>query len=535
MKNRTLAVILGMILTANMAGGSVNAEPAPDGMTVASDTSAAENGAWEAWQETWETEQTDWTHIALTPGSSENEMNFAWYSVQGEVPELKVGKSEDLSDAVSYMAIQTEAVKAADVSYMANKVTAEGLEPDTVYYYSYEKDGVFTETKSFRTGNGESFSFIYVGDPQIGSSNECKGAFSTEDLSEEEFAEKLEEFTAAQSAAVCNDAFNWNATLNQAIEKNADASFILSAGDQIQTNVKKAPNQDVTTSEIEYTGVLGAEALTGMPIAPAVGNHDADNANFSAHYNVPNQSETLGVTQAGGDYWFTYGKTLFLVLNTQNTNVEEHREFVENVCEQNPDVTWRFVTLHQDIYGSAEHSNEPEITDLRYRLVPVFEENEIDAVFTGHDHAYSRSFLMSGATADEEVWAMDDDAMEAMYEEEFEKEIDVDIPYTSENETYLAYLESVNDTDAVREGEEMGTVVTDPEGILYMTANSSSGSKYYDLVQRQQDFVAARWQEDVPTYSIAEVDENTFTINTYRVDNGEQIDETFCIVKSSEK
>ena len=45
------------------------------------------------------------------------------------------------------------------------------------------------------------------------------------------------------------------------------------------------------------------------------------------------------------------------------------------------------VTLHQDIYGSAEHSNEPEITNLRYTLVPYFEANDVDVVLTGHDHA----------------------------------------------------------------------------------------------------------------------------------------------------
>lgn len=68
-----------------------------------------------------------------------------------------------------------------------------------------------------------------------------------------------------------------------------------------------------------------------------------------------------------------------------------------------------------------------------------------------------------------------------------------------------------------------------------MTANSSSGSKFYDLVSRQQSYVAARWQEDVPTYSIIDIDEVSFTINTYRTDNGEKIDNTYSIVKSVDK
>ena len=68
-----------------------------------------------------------------------------------------------------------------------------------------------------------------------------------------------------------------------------------------------------------------------------------------------------------------------------------------------------------------------------------------------------------------------------------------------------------------------------------MTANSSSGSKYYDLVPRMQSYIANRWQEDVPTYSVIDVTDNTFTINTYRTDNDQKIDETFTIKKGSDR
>lgn len=38
---------------------------------------------------------------------------------------------------------------------------------------------------------------------------------------------------------VANDAFNWNTTLNQAMEKTGNkASFVLSSGDQIQSTKK---------------------------------------------------------------------------------------------------------------------------------------------------------------------------------------------------------------------------------------------------------------------------------------------------------
>lgn len=98
--------------------------------------------------------------------------------------------------------------------------------------------------------------------------------------------------------------------------------------------------------------------------------------------------------------------------------------------------------------------------------------------------------------------------------------------------TYLNYLHAVMDTDAVQKTD--GNTAVNPDGILYMTANSSSGSKYYDLVPRMQSYIAKRWQEDVPTYSIVNMTDDSLTINTYRTDNGEAIDDSFTIKKTDE-
>ena len=63
---------------------------------------------------------------------------------------------------------------------------------------------------------------------------------------------------------------------------------------------------------------------------------------------------------------------------------------------------------------------------------------------------------------------------------------------------YLEYLYSVMDADAVEELTDSQEVAVNPQGIMYLTAGSSSGSKYYDLVPRQQTYIANRWQQDVP-------------------------------------
>ena len=505
----------------------------PDGHTNAQDTVEAYGGAYSNWMTKWNsTISKDREQISLSPGSDNSSLNFAWYTkkVSG-IQKLKIAEDKRLTNATVYEAKQTEAVTDKDdTTYVSNKVTATDLKADTTYYYSYQKDGQWTAPEKYTTDNGSKFSFIFVGDPQIGSSNELKGAAT-------------EEFYNAQSAAVANDAFNWNTTLNQAMEKTGNkASFVLSSGDQIQSTKKKSPNKAAWGSEIEYSGYLSPDVLKNLPVATTVGNHDADNANYTYHFNTANASELGSNGKVGGDYWFKHDNALFIMLNTQDTNVEEHKQFIEQTVVANKDCKWRIVTLHQDIYGSAEHSNEPEITNLRYQLAPIFEDNKVDVVLTGHDHAYSRTQILKGGHKTTEYT---DDDFDSMLDKDMDAGENPDTVYTAKGnikadttdpseKADLNYLNQVMDKDAIQQVTKKGTTVFNPTGILYMTAGSSSGSKYYDLVPRQQSYIANRWQQDVPTYSVIDITDTTFTINTYRTDTEEKIDETFSIAKVNE-
>lgn len=525
-KKQIAALAMAGVMAAGCAIPSM-AKAAPDGHTDAGQTPAGANGVYEQWQTQWETIKNDWTQVSLAPGADETKMNFAWYSKTQTVV-LRVAADKEMTQSVQETTVEGSEgpTDSTGTQYYVCKATASNLKPGTYYYQIGDAEPVEFQVQD----NTDGFSFIYVGDPQIGSSNSLKGSNSAE-------------FAAAQSAAVCNDSFNWNNTLEKALARDADASFVLSAGDQIQTNKEDSTDgKDGTISEIEYTGFLSPEALDSLPVATTVGNHDADNENYTYHFNTANSSELGSNGIVGGDYYYTYGNALFIMLNTQDTNVAEHKQFIEQAVAACPDAKWRIVTLHQDIYGSAEHSNEPEITNLRYQLVPYFEEYDIDVVLTGHDHAYSRSEILKGGVKTFGDYTDDE------FDDMLDRDVDAGenpttlfvapeniIPTTTDpaEQAYLAYLKSVMDEDAVQETE--GNTAVNPEGILYMTANSSSGSKYYDLVPRMQTYIASRWQEDVPTYSIIEIDDDSFTINTYRTDNDEAIDEEFTIVKNDEE
>lgn len=521
-RNQIIAAFLAatMIIT---PATSIFAKAAKDGSSSAESSYGESFTSWRTNE--WENKLSkDWTTVSMTPGVNESTMNFAWYSKTTDTVSLTYGLKADLSDGKTVQ-ITTKGTEQKDKDgneYNSNKATISGLAAQTTYYYKVDDK----EIKSFKTGNTGKFRFAFVGDPQIGSSNELKGS-------------DTEAFYNAQSNAVANDSYNWTQTLKKI--QSAGTDFIVSAGDQIQTTKKKAPGKSSTTSEIEYAGYLSPDTLASLPVATTVGNHDADNANYQYHFNVPNLSNLGDNGKVGGDYYFTYGDVLFMMLNTQDTNSAEHIQFIEKTVAKNANCKWKVVTLHQDIYGSAEHSNEPEIVNLRYALTPTFEKYGVDAVLTGHDHAYSRSKFLSGNQTEKTVTYTDD---------EFDEMLDKDIDYTGEGtltvapgnikadttdeseKTYLSYLTSVMDADRIT---ETGEYVVDPKGILYLTASSSSGSKYYDLVSRQQSYIASRWQEDVPTYSLIDVTETTMTINTYRTDNDSAIDNTVTIVKSADK
>lgn len=505
----------------------------PDGHTNAQDTVEAYGGAYSNWMTKWnDTISKDREQISLSPGSDNSSLNFAWYTKKASgIQKLKIAENKRLAHAKVYEAKQTDAVTDKDdTAYVSNKVTTTDLKANTTYYYSYQKDGQWTAPEKYTTDNGNKFSFIFVGDPQIGSSNGLKG-------------QDTAEFYKAQSDAVANDAFNWNTTLSQAMERTGNkASFVLSSGDQIQSTKKKSPKKAAWGSEIEYSGYLSPDVLKNLPVATTVGNHDADNENYTYHFNTANASELGSNKTVGGDYWFKHDNALFIMLNTQDTNVAEHKQFIEQTVAANKDCKWRIVTLHQDIYGSAEHSNEPEITNLRYQLAPIFENNKVDVVLTGHDHAYSRTQILKGGHKTTEYT---DDNFDLMLDKDMDAGENPDTVYTAKEnikadttdpseKAYLDYLNQVMDKAAIQQVTKKGTTVFNPTGILYMTAGSSSGSKYYDLVPRQQSYIANRWQQDVPTYSVIDITDTTFTINTYRTDTEEKIDETFSIAKVNE-
>lgn len=383
--------------------------------------------------------------ITLQPGSDESKMNFCWYSYTGKPScYVQIAKKSEMAGNVfpGSTGCYAGRVSASSEGFNSNKVTVTGLNPWTEYVYRVGDGTNYSNVFSFKT-TGSSYNSLYVSDVQIGASGN-----------------------------IASDTASWEKTISSALGKFSNTSFILSAGDQV----------DASKSEGQYDAFFKSPLLRSTPLATAVGNHDNGRL-YMYHYNLPNESATNGAASAG-DYWFNYGDTLYIVLNTNNPNPAAHDAFIGQAIAANPDAIWTIVMFHQSIYSSAAHATEASIIALRNSLYPVIDKYPIDVVLSGHDHCYTRTYQMLNGTA--------------------QRSQTVD-----------------------RQGR-----VLNPTGTLYFTAGSASGSKYYDMKTTPEAYSAMRLQLKTPTFSNIEVTGSTLSITTYRVDTMKVID-TYTIVKKT--
>ena len=478
---------------------------------------------WQAWVEEWETLSGDDTQVSLTPGRDETELNFAWYSKaeegQAATPVVHFGTDPASLAAFTGTSGKVDTSLTGGAAYDYNHVTVTGLEANTTYYYTVEKNGVQTQVEEYKTGSFDAVKMLYVGDPQIGAS---KG--------QPQNGEALVADSGAANTAARNDAFAWNRTLEIAAQQNPDVSFIISAGDQV--------NKTGQAKEEEYAGYLSPDVLTGLPVATTIGNHDSLNPDYMYHFNNPNATQ-YGATQAGGDYYYSYGDGLFIVLNTNNYNVAEHEQAIAQAVASDPDAAWRVVTIHQDIYGTGLDHSDTDGMILRTQLTPIFDAYDIDVVLQGHDHTYSRSKLLygDGQTHGTYEFRLNADGSDYDWDNAYNTQTDAQIPlYPAEDDAAGTAARDAFQQDNLCYTIEdtTGSTVTNPKGTLYMSANSASGSKFYELINPQQDYIAARSQNWLPSYSVIEMDGDSFAITTYQITAEgavEQIDDTFTIVK----
>jgi hypothetical protein len=236
------------------------------------------------------------------------------------------------------------------------------------------------------------------------------------------------------SGDTAKDGAGWEDTLNVALTANPDAELLVSGGDQVET----------ANTETQWNAFLASDKLRQYPWAATIGNHDVGGKAYDQHFWTPNTDRSAPfysgsqTTQSGGDYFYIYKNTLFIHLNSNAYAAGKdaaHIGYVTDVVNAHgAEARYTVLVFHHAIYSPASHANDGDNQARRVDFPTAFSNLGVDLVLAGHDHSYSRSYALKNG-------------------------------------------------QKANAGEQPGAaqIATGPGGVIYVTGNSASGSKYYDL------------------------------------------------------
>ncbi|MDY5542048.1 MAG: metallophosphoesterase family protein [Lachnospiraceae bacterium] len=381
------------------------------------------------------------SYVVLGVGSDETQAVFTWYSRSQNTGKAIVGKASEMSEStfpVTALTAEANTRPTEFDGYNANTATVTGLEPDTAYCYMVGNEEGWSAMYRFHTAKSGELNVVVTGDIQLGTGDD--DAVNVE---------------------------NWKRIASETAERFPDYSMHLNMG-------------DITTMPYEehYINVLDTPMFTNYETGVVLGNHDYG-IPYQEHFSRPNQSD-FGVRNdaQNGNFWFRYGDVLFMELNymieTDDIMVD-HRYFIKQTLEANPDCKWKVVLMHYSPFSSVAKYQAYSDQNRSYWL-QVFDEFGIDVVLNGHDHAYTRSYIVKDGQP------------------------------------------RVSDVSSV----------TNPDGTLYVTFSSASGSQYHDV--SPTGFAAKCLQTYTPHVSTINFTDHTFKLTVYEADTWNVLDE-FEIVK----
>jgi hypothetical protein len=161
--------------------------------------------------------------------------------------------------------------------------------------------------------------------------------------------------------------------------------FILGTGDMVDNGSKE--------DEWQLFFDIERELFRENVMFPSLGNHDRQGRgrtadNFRTYFALPENSP-----DPERYYAFTYSNARFLVLdsNAYAFALTDQTAWIEQQLQQarlDPSIKYIFVSMHHPPYSVSLHGGR---TELRDAWTPLYEKYGVTAVFSGHDHCYSRA------------------------------------------------------------------------------------------------------------------------------------------------
>ncbi len=310
------------------------------------------------WDELYEEYCDENTLPMLCVGSDEKSVSLVWHADKDKAqPKVRLAKKKNMNGYTEYTGKTTEAENDEQV---VCRVTVDGLEENTTYYYKWYSDNGWSRAYKYETKSFTDHKALIVGDIQIGGQSE-------------------------DSSVQSDVGYNWNNVLAHALQTNPDVSYLVSPGDNTSTG---------KTAD-EWQTLLMPAGVRSLPMALAIGNHDKKGMAYNYFTNMPNEYYGKYFEGLDRDFWFRYGDVLYLVFDATSASAADHMAMAKEAVEKNPDAKWRIGVMHQALFGPAfcAFSGETQIL-LNAVFTPIFDTFDVDLVLTGHSHIQGRSHFM---------------------------------------------------------------------------------------------------------------------------------------------
>lgn len=393
--------------------------------------------------------------LTLQPGVTTGAINVNWYAPEGTTgAAIRFGEQE-IDVEVEELTTPTlvNETKYTDTGKLVCRATVTGLSAGETYTYQVSNDGGANWSKeyTYTAPKEDEFKFAFTSDPQIKENQEtnqegwnpsdntnqtgwakmmetiaAKGAtlvVSAGDQVEDQSWGKSSEYEAffapeqmnsiAYAPAVGNhdrhymfaDHFNLPNEMKISAEETTDEKTLT----EVKTSFR-GQNSGTSQSHGNYIAAT-AEEVSGSAVSNGV------SPNSEGYYDFAERREM----ETAGNYYYLYNNVLFITLNTGaypggNDALEgegagvssmgdnsEAEAIVDNFrktiqaakTDYEGEYDWIIVSHHKSTQTVAKHVADSDIENyVDAGFQKLMAEEDVDMVLAGHDHVYSRSFIL---------------------------------------------------------------------------------------------------------------------------------------------
>lgn len=519
----------------------------------------------------------DINYLTLQPGETTASIHLNWYAPAGTSQALvkfssamgDITAEAEVGELTAPTKLDTG--KYTDTGSVVCKAAVEGLTPDTAYTYqiSYDNGQTWSQEYTYTTAKSDSFRFGFTSDPQIkeDQSSDDRGwnpADGTNQTGWAAMMEKLAEegVNLVVSAGDQVEDQSWGKSSEYAAffapEEMSSIAYAPAVGNHDRhymfADHFNLPNE-MSVAGVDENGVLEQVKTTfrgqNNGTSQSHGNYIQATAD-----EIANNSESNGVTpnaegqydfterremETKGNYYYLYDNVLFVTLNTgayPGGNDEENagnagvpsatkdnseaEAMVENfrttmnaaVSEYAGQYDWLIVTHHKSTQTVAKHAADSDIENyVDAGFEQVMDEFDVDFVLGGHDHVYSRSYVLKDGQRNAERLDIFNDPDGTIY---LTGNCCSDMQYYTPFES----LDKTNNAD------------------YPVLANGESGSAGY--LEGNLPYGNQEWnQEYSPSYAVFDVTGNKISVNVYNLagdsaDPDSELIDSFSVTKNAD-